>query len=156
MGAKDSLIFNPGVTAGMSSQGGAVLSGFSVATPMPPVLTWTNKNQIQSIDRTQPLNITWSGATAGSTVMILGINSDQSSNSTAVFLCVAPPDSTSFTIPSYIFYGVRATRGWPYKSQGELFVGALPLAQPVTFHETGLDLGVAFPVVISSKQVIFK
>jgi uncharacterized protein (TIGR03437 family) len=155
-GAQDSLIFNPGIRVGMSSQGSTDLSGFSVATIMPPVLTWTNKNQIQTIDRTQPLDITWSGAPSGSTVMILGMNSDQSSNSTAAFLCVAQPDSTSFTVPSYIFYGVRATRGWPYKSQGELFVGALPLAKPVTFPETGLDLGVAFPVVISSKQVIFK
>jgi hypothetical protein len=140
----------------MRSQGSNELSGFSVATTMPPVINWTNKDQIQTIDRTTPLNITWSGVASGSTVLILGMNSDQSSNSTAAFLCVAPPDSTSFTIPSYIFYGVRATRGWPYKSHAELFVGALPLAKPATFPETGLDLGVAFPVVISSKQVIFK
>ncbi len=156
VGKQDSLIFNPGTTVGMSSQGSTDLSGFSVATIMPPVLNWTNKNQIQTIDRTQPLDITWSGAPSGSTVVILGMNSDQPSNSTAAFLCVAPPDSTSFTIPSYILYGVRATRGWPYKSQAELFVGALPLAKPVTFQERGLDLGVAFPLMISSKQVIFK
>lgn len=154
-GANSSLIFNPGVV-GMNSQGGDQLGGFAVGSTMPPMLSWTNKGQVQTIDRTQPLNITWSGAASGSTVMILGINSDQSSNSTAAFLCVAPPASTSFTIPAYIFYGVRATRGRPNKSQAMLYVGALPLSSPATFHETGLDLGVAYPVVISAKQVIFK
>jgi len=155
-GTNNTLIFNPGSNVGMSSQGGDNLSGFAVATTMPPMLVWTNEDQIETIDRTQPLNITWSGAQSGSTVMILGIDSDLSSNSSAAFLCVAPPNSTSFTIPSYIFYGVRATRGWPYKSEALLYVGALPLANPVTFHENGLDLGVAFPVVVSSKQVIFQ
>ena len=155
-GTTNTLIFNPGSTVGMTSQGSNNLSGFSVAATMPPMLTWTNEDQIQVIDRTQPLNIAWSGAAPGSTVMILGINSDQSSDSSSAFLCVAPPNSTSFTVPSYIFYGVRATRGWPYKSQAMLYVGALPLANPATFHETGLDLGLAFPLVINSKQVIFQ
>jgi len=155
-GASNTLIFNPGSTVGMSFQGIGALSGFSVATTMPPMLIWTNQGAVETIDRTQPLNITWNGVSPGSTVMILGINSDQSSNSTAAFLCVAPPNSTSFTIPSYIFYGVRATRGWPYKSQAMLYVGALPLANPATFEEKGVDLGVAFPVVISSRQVIFQ
>lgn len=154
-GAASSLIFSPG-TVGMNSQGGEQLGGFAVGATMPPMLSWTNRGQIQTIDRTQPLNITWSGAASGSTVMILGINSDQSTNSTSAFLCVTQPGSASFTIPSYIFYGVRATRGWPSKSQAMLYVGALPLSSPATFHETGLDLGVAYPVVISAKQVIFK
>jgi hypothetical protein len=140
----------------MSSQGGPQLSGFAVAAIMPPMINWTNKDQILTIDRTQPLTLNWSGAASGSTVMILGINSDQSSDSSAAFLCVAPPNATSLTVPSYILYGVRATRGWPYKSQAQLMIGALPLSNPGIFHETGLDMGVAFPVVISSKQVIFQ
>jgi len=156
VGTKDKLVFDAGSTVGMSSQGGGNLSGFSVATTMPGVLTWTNEDQIQIIDRSQPLNITWSGAATGSTVMILGVNSDQPSDSSAAFLCVAPGNSTSFTVPSYILYGVHATRGWPFQSQAELFVGALPLANPATFQETGLDLGGAYPVVIQSKQVIFQ
>jgi len=156
VGANDKLVFNAGSRVGMSSQGAGNLSGFSVATTMPGVLTWTNEDQIQNIDRTAPLNITWSGAPTGSTVMVLGINSDRPSNSTAAFLCVAPGSAASFTVPSYILYGVHATRGWPYQSQAELFVGALPLANPVRFNENGLDLAVAYPVVIRSKQVIFQ
>jgi uncharacterized protein (TIGR03437 family) len=155
-GNTDTLIFNPGVTVGMSSQGGAQLSGFSVAAVMPPMINWTNEEMIQTIDRTQPLTLNWSGGATGSTVLVLGVNSDLSSDSSAAFLCVAPPNATSFTVPSYILYGVRATRGWPYKSQALLMLGSLPIANPATFQEKGLDTGFAFPVVISSKQVIFQ
>jgi len=155
VGAKDSLVFNPGAIA-MTGQSGPDLSGFSIAATMPPLLNWTNKDQIQTIDRTQPLTLSWSNVPDGDTVVILGINSDQSSNSSSAFVCVAQPASTSFTIPSYIFYGVRATRGWPYRSQSMLYVGALPLANPVLFNQKGLDLGVAYPVVISARQVSYQ
>ena len=132
------------------------MGGFQATAAMPAQLTWTNRDQILRIDRTKPLTLNWTGAAAGSTVAVLGINSDQSSNASAAFLCVAQNSATSLTVPDYVLAGIPASRQFPFKSVAALFVGALPLAAPVSFTGTGLDLGALFPVTISAKQVIFR
>jgi len=60
------------------------------------------------------------------------------------------------TVPDYVLAGIPASRPWPFKSLAALFVGALPMAAPVTFTATGLDLGAMFPVAISAKTVTFR
>jgi hypothetical protein len=156
VGKKNSLILNPGNVI-VRSQGGSEVGSFQDSAVMPSTtLAWTNRDPILRIDRTKPLTLNWTGAPAASTVAVLGINSDQSSNASAVFLCVAPDGATSLTVPDYVLAGIPASRQWPQKSLAALFVGALPMAAPGTFTASGLDLGAIFPVALSAKQVIFR
>src|SRR5713226_4776585 len=102
--------------------GGPEVGSFLIAAQMPSPLTWTNRDQILRIDRTKPLTLNWTGAPTGSTVAVLGINVDQSSNATAAFLCVAQGGAASLTVPDYVLAGIPASRQWPFKSLAELLV----------------------------------
>jgi hypothetical protein len=155
VGKKNTLILNAG-NASVRSSGGPEVGSFLIAAQMPSPLTWTDRDQILRIDRTKPLTLNWTGSSTGSTVAVLGMDADQSSNATAAFLCVAPDGATSFTVPDYVLAGMPASRQWPFKSLAALFVGALPMAAPTTFTANGLDLGAVLPAVISMKQVIFR
>lgn len=155
VGKKNTVILNPGNVI-VRSSGGPEVGSFQATAAMPATkLTSTNRDQILRIDRTKPLTLNWTGAPAASTVAVLGMNSD-SSNGSAAFLCVAPDGASSLTVPDYVLAGIPATRQWPQKSIAALFIGALPLAAPVSLTASGLDLGAVFPVVMSAKQVIFR
>ncbi|MGH9666258.1 MAG: hypothetical protein ACRD9L_17665, partial [Bryobacteraceae bacterium] len=90
---------NPGSYT-LSASGGHDIGSFQVTATVPNALNWTNRDQLVNIDRTKPLTLNWTGANPGSTVFIAGGATDLPTNSTAFFLCVAPPGVTSFTVPA--------------------------------------------------------
>src|SRR5579872_3076061 len=69
------LYLSPG-TYTVTTNGGTNVPGFTTSVTVPPALNWTNRDQINSVDRTQPLTITWSGAVSSQPVEILGVGSD--------------------------------------------------------------------------------
>jgi len=109
VGKKNTLILNAG-NASVRSTGGSDVGAFQVSAAMPSALTWTNRDQILRIDRTKPLTLNWTGSPAASTVAVLGMTSDQSSNVTAAFLCVAQGGATSLTVPDYVLAGIPVSR----------------------------------------------
>lgn len=153
-GLRNSLLLVPGAY-NISGKGGADVGPIQATVNNPPALTWTNQGQINTIDRTQPLTLTWTGATAGQPVQVFGGNADKPTNSGAAFLCVAPADATSFTVPPYILSNVPASNPLQrITSGGFLSVGAG--SGPSTFSAGGLDAGVASVQSFAGKTVTFK
>ena len=101
----------------------------------------------------------WSGAPAGQTVIVFGGGVDLPSNATGEFVCVAPPGSSSFTVPPTALANVPATRNNLLQSKGVVYVGTLPLASPTAFTATGLeparsetDVGRLLAVVLTERD----
>ncbi len=129
------LYLDPG-TFRIDGGGGADVGGFSasIAIPASP-LNWTNRDAIQTIDRTQPLTLNWSGS--ASAVVIEGVNYDAPTNSSVKFQCLAPAGASAFTVPPWILANMPASQAVDTNSTATF--GLIFLTAPVGFTASGLD-----------------
>ena len=137
----------------IAATGGADVGPFSFSLTVPnnPV-TWTNRDQITTVDRTQPLTFNWSGT--ASLVALEGINYDVPTNTSVEFQCVAPTGATSFTVPNWVLTNFPATRS--NSRLANSFLGIATATAPVTFQATGLSNTAASYVLLQGRNVIFK
>ncbi|HLG99892.1 MAG TPA: hypothetical protein VKX49_26520 [Bryobacteraceae bacterium] len=151
----NTLFLQPG-SYSVTGVGGSDVGGFSTSVNMPQPLTWTNRDQTNSIDRTQPLNVSWSGGSGGQ-VAIVGFGVDLPTDSTTVFGCLAPPGATSFSVPPAVLANVPPTRPNPLQSKSVIYVASGPDSTAAsTLSASGLDYGfIAFQQVLG-KTVIFQ
>ena len=157
-----SLVFVPGAPGGMPGVVGAVLSGgnytfagaggtevgpFAAPINVPVLFDWTNRGAISIINTAQPLNITWSGGTAGSFVTIVGFSitgiTDTSFNFDnavgATFACWADAAAGFFTVPARVLNSMPPTAtagGVPF---GQLIVSSFNFGD--NFFASGIDVG---------------
>jgi uncharacterized protein (TIGR03437 family) len=152
----DTSMLSPG-NYSVTTSGGADVDGFTVSVTVPSPLTWTNRDQISPITRSQGLTVAWSGAPAGQVVFVTGGVTDIPTNSSAAFYCVAPAGAASFTVPPEILAAIPVTRSLTLQSRSIVYVGMAPGAgSAATFTAQGIAAGVAMPVYMSGKTVIFK
>ena len=149
------LLLNPGSFA-IAANGGADVPAFSAQVDIPAALNWTNRDQATTIDRSQPLTAAWSGAPAGSNVSVAGGAVDLPTNSSALFLCVAPVGATSFTVPAAVLSALPPSRPLASQTKAVLFVGTLPMGNSSVFTASGLDTAVMLPVFLSGRTVAFR
>jgi len=130
------------VPGSYSFSGNGAIGGFSSTFSVPADVKWTNSSSITTVDRSQDLKITWTGGAAGNFVAISGTSSVAtgilltSTTPGNVFLCVAPAEAGSFTIPSFVLQALSKTTGI---ATTFLLVGTqLP---SVKFSASGLDDG---------------
>ena len=96
--------------------GGADVGPLSFRLPVPQPITWTNRDSLigGTIDRTQPLTITWSGGDSNGYVDIQGYTfsaaplsfADQNGFFFVGFECSAPVAAGQFSIPPSILLGM--------------------------------------------------
>ena len=129
-------------------------SSTDAATPIP--FTWTNRDQLVNIVLSSGMNITWTGGGPSSSVFIVAGNVDLPSNATAVALCIAPPGTSSFTVPPDVLANVPATRFRAIQSRGAVYVGQWNLASPPSVSAAGLDFGSFLPIFVTGKTVRFQ
>jgi uncharacterized protein (TIGR03437 family) len=154
-GLSNSALLQPGNYT-LKVPGGADVGAFQATISNPSPLTWTNRDQVTNINRNQPLVINWSGGPGNVPVAIIGANVDVPTNSTALFVCMAPAGSNSFSVPSYILANMPATRSRMLASKGILYVGAMTLASPTNFSAPGIDLGVTAGTTLAARPVTFQ
>lgn len=149
---RNQLYLSPG-TYSVATNGGANVPGFTTSVSVPPALNWTNRDQIITVDRTQPLTINWSGAVSSQPVEILGVGSDLPTNSSALFFCVVPPGATSFAVPPQALSALPAARLNPLASKDVIY---LMTTSPSTFNASGLANAVTSGGYIAGKTVTFQ
>jgi uncharacterized protein (TIGR03437 family) len=154
-GLPNQLTLSPGKYT-ISTTGGPDVGAFHVALSMPAQFTWTGRDQLEEVDRTQPLTLSWSGLPQGQSMAILGGNVDLPSNSSALFYCLAQPDATSFTVPPAILGALPESEANVLLSKGAVYLFSLPLANGVSFSAQGLDAGLAISGYMIGKTVIFQ
>jgi hypothetical protein len=146
------LFLTPGKYT-VSGAGGMDVGAVQAAVTVPTPLTWTNRDQITMVNRTQPLMLNWSGGPNGQEVTIVGENSDLRTNSSVLFYCVAPAGATSFTVPPQVLESVPATRPNRLDSTSIIFLIS-STSSPLT--ASGLDAGLASATYKTGKTVVFQ
>lgn len=127
-----SFIPPTGASFTMKGSGGKDVGPFTASISYPSLLAWTNKSSVTSIPRTQGLNLTWTGAPAGSYLFLQGYS--ETPTAVALFGCTVAADPGQFTVPSYILQALPS-------GIGSLLMTAIEYIAP--FSATGLDLGIA-------------
>ncbi|HYL75808.1 MAG TPA: hypothetical protein VEU96_16480 [Bryobacteraceae bacterium] len=148
------LFLDPGAYT-LSGFGGADVGAFQASLNVPQPLTWTNRDQIMTVSRSQPLTISWTGGT-DQQVGIVGFGEDLPTNASTSFVCVAQQGSTSFTIPPYILSNLPATRRNILQSKSVIYFVSVPRSGATPFTASGLDAGVAMFAYINGKTVVFQ
>lgn len=146
------LVLNPGAFT-FAGPGGNDVPAYSTSFTMPAGVTWTNRDQVATFKRSQPLSLTWTGGNAGQTVSIVGGVVDLPTNSSALFQCTALPGASSFTVPPAILSTLPATRALASQSKSVLYVGTLNTGSSASFTTTGLDSAVMLPMVLNGRPV---
>ena len=119
----------PGAYA-ITGSGGGDVPAFSATLNVGGNVVWTNKAAISTIDRSQPLTVTWSGGTSPGYVLVGGYV-DLGLGNLAGFVCTEDSSKGSFTIPSFILSTLPP-------GGGGMFISPHPLSQQVTIP--GVDL----------------
>ena len=118
--------------------GGSQVGKFTATVNFPnPLLTWTNQSAAATVNRSQGLQITWSGGASGTYVGILG-SSANASGASATYLCLAPVAAGQFTVPSYVLLSLPSGTG---------STSVQSTTNPTLFSASGLDFGAAVGTV---------
>lgn len=150
-----SLYLDPGAYS-VRGFGGVNVGTFLTNFTIPQPLTWTNRAQTNVVDRTQPLNVTWSGGDTGQVVAIVGFGEDLPTNSSTVFACIAPLGSLSFAVPTDILANLPATRANPLQSKDVIYVMTLAGSSVKDLSASGLDVGLTSYYSIIGKTVVLQ
>ncbi len=157
-GAPEYLV--PGDYTVDNGGGGADVGAFRATLTIPASpLNWTNQDALNNISRTQDLTITWSGGAPGGTVAIFGAAADPTQAIGAEFICAAPTEAGSFTVPAYVVSELPASglaAGLPVKVPVGFLSIATTLPQPTRFQPTGIDVGFFNWGLVLTKNVNFQ
>ena len=121
----------PGVYT-ISGTGGRDIPAFSSSLTVSNAITWTNKAASTSIDRSQPLTVTWAGASVPGYVMIGA--SVHTINENTTLACTEDSAKGSFTIPAFALAALPAVSS----RYAYMFVAPHPLSNLVSLP--GLDV----------------
>lgn len=151
----NTLFLNTGAFT-IAAAGGSDVPAFSVPFNMPTVFTWTNRNNLNSVTRSQPLTLSWTGTTSNATVFVAGGGVDIPNNATTAFVCVAHPGDLGLTVPPQVLANIPAQHTRASQSLGAIFVGEMPLSSPTVFSSSGLGTGQVMPAQVLGKSVSFQ
>jgi len=151
----NSLFLDPG-SYKLMGFGGMDVGPFSASFSVPQPLTWTNRDQLTSIDRTQPLTISWTGGDTGQVVTVMGFGVDLPTNSSTAFACIAEAGANSLTVPPAILSNLPPTRGNPLQSKDVIYLVTMPGSSVGNLNAKGLDQGLALFYLVNGKTVVIQ
>ena len=135
----------PAGTYSVSSIGGADVGPFTASITVPGNLRWTNKPASAAVDRTVPLDVTWSGG-AGSGYVVFGGSATYNQNGvTRMFACVEDISKGRLTVPTFVLGALPPAAS----GKGYLFLGDHPMQN--RFSAKGLDT--AFIAVLDTDNL---
>jgi uncharacterized protein (TIGR03437 family) len=138
----------PAGTYTISGTGGHDVNAFSATLNVGVSVLWTNKSAISTVDRGQPLTVTWSGGPEGGYVM-LGGYVDSDTVGLVGFVCTEAASAGSFTIPSFMLATLPAAA-----SGGGMFISPHPLSRQVTIP--GIDLAYFMDGSSDAKSLVYQ
>jgi hypothetical protein len=146
-----SVLLNASGAVRLTSAGGADLGGFNVTMQMPSSPNW---NLAQTtIDRSQPLTLTWSGAGENDQVWVTGGASDPAQDAAVVFSCSVPMGQNSFTVGTEVLSRLPATLPASARVDGFLSIAA---RRPSALSIDGLNGGTVSAVSGASTSVEYQ
>jgi len=133
----------------ISGEGGGDVGPFSLDVRFPREPVWTNRDQIDSIDRARGVTLKWRGEGAAF-VLVTGV--DNLDGGSALCLCAAPPKAHSFTVPPAALANLPSTL-IPGSFYFQLAIAFAPETEPASVKARGVGAIYAVPLSIVSKSV---
>jgi uncharacterized protein (TIGR03437 family) len=84
---------------------------FQAGTIVPAPVEWTNRAQLDVIDRSRDFAFTWKGAAADDRILMAVANLDQATGAFGLAACVAPGGAGQFTMPARMMANLPAVTG---------------------------------------------
>jgi uncharacterized protein (TIGR03437 family) len=138
----------------ISGTGGKDAGAFSVTLTVASHLAISSPSPLATVDRTQPLTVTWTGGIAGNYVLIAGeapgFFSYTGFNPPSYFACAEDGGKGTFTIPVYILSSMNPTAS----GKGGLVVSPHPFSNQITIP--GIDLAYFVDGSSSTLNVTFQ
>jgi hypothetical protein len=153
------LVLNPGSTITVKGPGGKDVGAISTSVTMPSAVTWTNRDQINTVDRSSALTLTWTGGNSSQMLIIAGGAADPSAQNAGGFYCLAPATAGTFTVPVSNLANIPQTRpltGGPTDTFGVIALISVPQGNPPQFNASGLTSGFVIPGTATLKTVQVK
>ena len=129
----DPAFLTPGQYQISNGSGGADIGAFQAALTIPSGFNWTNELAINTVTRSQDLDITWSGADPAGGVLVTGVAIDPQAGVALTFGCLERASAGHFTIPSFILLAAPVTQAAILTVQA--------VGPPIRFSTSGLDFG---------------
>jgi uncharacterized protein (TIGR03437 family) len=133
--------------------GGSNVGAFNASITVPSPLVWSNRDATNTVSRSAALTLHWSGGAPSQMIMILGMDSDLPSNSSAVFLCTAAAGATSLTIPEQVLSAIPSSQPSALRSKSVIYIVA---TSDAGFVASGLSVARAAAVYMTGKTVRFQ
>ena len=132
-----------------NGSGAADVGAFVATLTIPQPLTWTNRDQIASVTRSQGVNVKWSGGDQSGIVNIVGTSSTKVGDATVTgtFLCTERASAGQFTVPPVV------TASLPAGTAGTLGVQSRTTNR---FTAPGIDIGQISSAVASMKNLAYQ
>ncbi|MBI3667284.1 MAG: hypothetical protein HY236_13840 [Acidobacteria bacterium] len=142
----------------VAGPGGADVGTFSAHLTVGAPLSWTNKDAISLVDRSQDLTVTWNRERVTGYVVVGGLFSSPVSGALEIFICGERSATGSVTIPSFVLSALPVDHSLspsaPVLAKGYLFLAVHPLAN--TFTAPGLDLGYFSDFSLDMKRLLYQ
>ena len=154
----DPLYLSPGTYSADNGAGGAQVGPFMTTLTMPDEFVWTNED-ITMVQRSQGLEITWTGGDPNAMVSIAGSSlaaesATQPEAAGYYFSCTIPAAPGRYTISPQVLLTLPPSVVEAGVSSGSLAVATL--AEPVRFNATGIDYGEFSYTISLSRNVEYK
>ena len=145
----------PGTFTADNGTGGNDVGSFSASLAVPKPLTWTNEDEVVTVDRAQGVTVTWIGGDADSFVNITGISANK--DLMGMFVCTGQADAGQFTVPPGVTMSLPAST--TDTSAGvEVPTGIMYVQSSLggKFTAPGIDLGYFTSSVSAMKNLSYK
>lgn len=145
--------------ASVSGPGGADVGAFQFSLPPPGPLSFTNRADLEIVNRAKGLTVNWQGGDAArDVILIMGTGVNLPENSSAQFVCATSPSAGSFTVPAQILQALPLLRE-PAELKDAftyVFVGRTPLRAPLSFSAPGIDAAFALESQWAGRAVLIQ
>ena len=143
----------------VTGSGGKDVGAFSGSITLRQGVSWTNRTQMASIDRKTPFSLTWTGGTAGESLLVLGYGTDQKTKASSGFLCEVEAGAGRFTVPASAMANLPAVSASGDLSDKFGLLGifsfrANGIAAP--FQAPGLDIGLLMGAQLEARTIEIK
>ena len=139
----------------VSSEGGAGVGEFEVDLAVPDLPTWLNRDDVDIVDRSQPLRFDWQLAGADDEVVaVLLLARTGGYRAHAAVLCIEEGSVGSLSIPSRNLMSLPPSSAKAFSDRVVVLLASAPVGLPL--EAAGLEAGVAVGIGVVGKEVVLE
>jgi hypothetical protein len=152
-GLLEDAFLNPGPYTIDNGDGAADVGPFSISLNVTGPPAWINASEVNTVARTQDLNLAWSTANSSAAISIIGFSSG-ASGAVGSFQCFPRPGDDHFTVPASVLRALPPSRPAALPDvSGALLISAVEAGRA---EIPGLDVAATVGGTLTGKTVNYQ